>query len=241
MTLSGILFWGFSLLGLFLVPASLGRRAWTLPAAFGALGLYLQAAPAVLHPAGNAWIALALSQGAILLLLLDLMARGRVARELEPVSLRELLAFALVHLTFLRHLVSAAQGDLPLLFAFEGAFSALLLSAGALLLWALYRPGRPWYRALVLVWNTWGLLAVVEFGLRVQRAAPDFPFAAWARPSREMHAYFTGWPGGLDAFFWIPLAASIHLAIFYKLFHGGRRDVPAPGAFPSSSPSATIS
>jgi hypothetical protein len=237
-TLSDLLFCGFSLLGLFLVPASLGRRAWTLPAAFGALGLYLYVAPASLHPGGNPWIALALSQGPGILLLFDLMARGRVAREIDPVPLRELLAFSLVHLTFLRHMVSAARGDLPLLFAFEAAFSGVLLSAGALLLWALHprrdRPLRAWYRALVMVWNTWGLLGVLEFGFRVQRAAPDFPFAAWARPSRELHAYFTGWPGALDAFFWVPLAASIHLAIFYRLFKRTSGALHAPASVSST-------
>ena len=235
MNLPDLLFCAFSLLGLCLVPAALGRNAWGVLLAFAALGLLLLIAPAPLHPARNVWVALALSQGPWLLLALDLMARGRIALAVDPVPLRPWLAFSLVHLLALRHLLSAAHGDIPPLFAFEAAFAGFLISLGALALWLVNRPGSGWYRGLALFWNTWALIHAVELGLRIQRTAPDFPLASWAEPSRELYGYFTGWPGALDAFFWIPLSAAIHLVIFYKIFQGSRAGEAAPETSPVHS------
>src|SRR5690606_32887602 len=101
-----------SFLALLLVPAALGRAVWLFPAWFAGVGLVALFAPGVLHPAGNPWVWLLMTQGPWLLLVPDLLARGLAARALDAVSLRALLAVSLLHLIGARHVFSALHGAL---------------------------------------------------------------------------------------------------------------------------------
>jgi hypothetical protein len=217
----------FSLLGLFLVPAALGRAVWGIAAAFAALGLFLLYAPSAFHPHFNPWTALLLSQAPWILLVLDLLGRGKISLLLGPVPVRALLAFSFFRFMGLRYVLSAVTGALPAEFAVGAAAGEFFAALGALILWATYRPLTSlWYRGALVFWNTYALLTSLGLNFRVLRADPrlDFPGAL---PSRELHAYFTGWPNALDAFFWIPLAIGVHAAIFYKIFQEGR-SAPLP-------------
>jgi hypothetical protein len=199
----------------------LGRAVWIFPAAFAALGIFLLASPATLHPAHNVWTWLFLSQAPWLLLVPDLLARGRVARALDGVPLRALLAWSLLHLIGVRHVFSALHGSLSPEVALGIAAGELITVAGALFLWLAYRPQKTLFRIAALFWNTHALFTSLEVSTRLARAHAGF--SVWSAPSPEIHLYFATWPGSLEAIFWIPLAIGIHVAVFYRLL-GDRQD-----------------
>jgi hypothetical protein len=217
----------FSLLGLFLVPAVLGRAVWAIPAGLAGVSLFILFAPANLHPHNNPWVHLLLSQGPWMLLVLDLVCRGNISRLLGPVSLRAWLAFALFRFMGLRFIVAAITGDLNPTFAVEAATGEFFAALGALILWVFSRPQSRWYRGLLIFWNTYALIVSLTLNFRILRADGNLPFTT-GYASREVHAYFATWPNALDAYFWIPLSIGIHAAIFYTLVRNTRAETPAP-------------
>jgi hypothetical protein len=223
---------GWSLLGLWLVPATLGRAAWIFPAWFAIAGVFVIAAPDGMHPGEHFLVWLVGSQAPWVLLIPDLLARGRAARLLEAVPLRALLAWSLVHFMGVRHLLGALQGDLPAGFALETAAGETLSGLGALLLWLVYRPEKRWFRFLALFWNAHALVTSLALSARLLRTHTGLP--VWGAPSLEIHGYFASWPGSMETFFWIPLAIGLHLAIFYKLLYN--RDSMSPARFPGETP-----
>jgi hypothetical protein len=224
-TTADLLLFAFSLLGLFLAPAALGRAVWALPAALAGAALFILFAPAPLHPFFNPWVHVLLSQGPWMLLVLDLAFQGRISRLLGPVPVRALLAFSLFRFMGLRFIFSAITGEMAPDFAVEAAIGEFFAAFGALGLWAAYPKGRPpgrWYRGLLVFWNTYAMVTSVALSYRVLRADPGLPLGL-ARPSREVHAYFSTWPHALDAYVWIPLAIGIHAAIFFALAREAKR------------------
>jgi hypothetical protein len=220
-----LLLFAFSLLGLFLVPAALGRSVWVVPGAFAAVALFVLFAPPGLHPQTNPWIYLLLLQGPWVLLAVDLLARGAIARKLDAVPVRALLAFALFRFMGLRYVLSALTGDLDGSFALEAAAGEFFAALGALILWATWPTHRPpgrWYRGILVFWNTYALMTSLGLNFRILHSNPGLPWGA--NPSRELHTYFVTWPNALDAFFWIPLAIGVHGAVFYRLFREGRKN-----------------
>lgn len=208
-----------SFLALLLVPAALGRTVWLFPAWFAGIGLLTLFAPEALHPAANPWVWLVLAQGPWLLLLPDLVARGLAARALDAVPLRALLALSLMHFIGTRHVLSALHGALTPETGLEIAVGETLTALGAAALWALCHPGRSsrlWFRLLALFWNANALAGTLALSVRLVRAHPDSP-AAWQIPEPGLHILFAGWPGALEALFWMPLALMVHAAVFYKL------------------------
>jgi hypothetical protein len=228
-TIVELILFGFTLLGLVWAPAGLGRFVWVFPAGLGALALFLWFAPANVHPAWNPWVHLVLSQIPWLLFVLDLVFNGRISRELGSVSIRALLAFSLFRFMGARFVFSAITGDLMPEFAIEAASGEVLAALGALILWAFYRPKSKWYRGILIFWNTYALMMALGLNFRILRADPGLPLSM-GHASREVHQYFTSWPNGLDAFFWIPVAIAIHAWIFWALFKTTRPDpdVQAP-------------
>src|SRR5688572_817410 len=118
--LSDLWLYAFSVLGLWLVPAvALHGSGAGLPrlvlTAFGAVGLYLIAAPELtfaLQPERTVAVWFVFSQVPWLLLLPDLFAKGRVARILDDIPLRALIGWSVFHFIGVRHILSVLQGDL---------------------------------------------------------------------------------------------------------------------------------
>jgi hypothetical protein len=216
-------FFLFSLLGMFLVPAAAGRAAWMFPAGFAGLAAFLLLTPPALHPFLNPWVFTLLAMGMWVPFTVDLLARGRVARVLDAVPLRALVALALFRFMGLRHAQAALSGDLPPDIALATATGELFTATGALFLWAIWRPAGAWHRVLLVLWNTWGLLTALALAFRIFRSAPGLSFLPLAEPSFAVHGYFTQWPGALEAFFWIPLAICLHLAVFYRIHRQAAR------------------
>lgn len=208
----------FSVVGLLLVPAALGRLAGGVVAGFGVVGLVLIAEPELppaLQPSQSSAIWFLMTLVPFLLLIPDLFARGRAARVLDALPTRALIAWSLVHAVGVRHILSALQGDLPPLYALGLAAGEFFTVLGALFLWFFFRPEARWFRILALFWNAQALLATLELAVGLQRAHPAMPFLF--EPSPEVFAYFAAWPGNLEALFWVPLMLCLHAALFYKL------------------------
>lgn len=205
-------------LGLWLVPAALGRAAGVVPGAIAILGLFLIAEPemtSLLQPSRSvaAWFLLSLMP--FLLLLPDLFARGRAARVIDTIPLRALLAWALVHVMGMRHVLSALVGELEPGFALATASAAFFSALGAAILWLWYRPASRWFRVIALFWNIHALISTAELAVHLLLAHPGMPVLN--RPDPGTFAHFSSWPGSLEALFWIPLLLCLHSAIFYKL------------------------
>lgn len=220
-----------SALGLWLVPASLGRFTWVVPAAFAALGVYLIAEPElppVLQPSRSPAIWFLLTLAPLLLLLPDLFARGRAARLIDGIPLRHLLAWSLVHIMGVRHVLSALQGDLGAGLALGIVSGEFFSALGAAALWVWYRPESRVFRFAALFWNVHALVTTLEFALRLMAAHPGMPF--FASPSPELFSLFSSWPGSLEALFWVPLLLCLHAALFYKIL--SPRPTVSSGGFP---------
>lgn len=219
-------------LGLWLVPAALGRYAGGCVAVFAVFGIFLLAGPELpplLHPARSAAAWFLIAFGPLLALAPDLMARGRIARVIDEVPLRALIAWSLVHVMGLRHVFSALRGDLGAEFALWIASSEFFSALGALFLWVLYRPESRWFRFAALFWNAHALFVTLEFSARLLTAHPGMPF--FARPAPDLFAFFSAWPGALEALFWTPFLLCLHAALFYKLLRP-RPPVAAGGFTP---------
>lgn len=205
-------------LGLLLVPAALGRFAGVVPAAFVGLGLFLIAQPElppVLQPSRSVVIWFLAGVLPFLLLVPDLFARGRAARLIDTIPLRALLAWALVHVMGLRHVLSAMVGELEPGFALATASGEFFSAVGAAVLWLWHRPGSRWFRVAALFWNIHALITTLELAVHLVLAHPGMPVLN--RPDPGTFAYFSRWPGALEALFWTPLLLCLHSAIFYKL------------------------
>lgn len=207
-----------SALGLWLVPAALGRFAGAVLAAFVGLGLFVIAQPElppVLQPSRSVVIWFVAGVVPFLLLVPDLFARGRAARVLDTIPLRSLLAWSLVHVMALRHVLSALVGQLEPGFALATASAGFFAAVGAAVLWLWHRPASRWFRVAALFWNLHALITTLELTVHLLLAHPGMPVLN--RPDPGTFAYFSSWPGALEALFWTPLLLCLHSAIFYKL------------------------
>lgn len=218
LAVSDVWLFAASAAGLLLVPAACGRLAGAVPAAFAGLGVFLIAQPElplVLQPSRSVVIWFLMGFGPLLLLVPDLFARGRAARLIDAIPLRALLAWALVHVMGVRHILSALVGELEPGFALGVASGEFFSALGAGLLAVWHRPDSRWFRFAALFWNIHALVSSLEFSARLLAAHPGMP--VFGRPDPGSFAYFSAWPGALEALFWTPLLLCLHAALFYKL------------------------
>jgi|GEM_PF-3873604 len=208
----------FSVVGLLLVPAALGRLAGGVVAGFAVMGFLLIAEPELppaLQPSRSSAIWFLMTLVPALLLLPDLFARGRAARVLDGIPTRALIVWGVAHAVGVRHVLSALQGDLSPVYALGLASGEFFSALGAVALWVFYRPQARWFRVLALFWNAHALLGTAEFAWTLQTAHPAMPFLFRSAP--ETFGYFAAWPGNLEALFWTPLLLCLHAGLFYKL------------------------
>jgi hypothetical protein len=224
----------FTATGLLLLPAALGRWANGVLAAFTVLGLILIAAselPVPLQPSRSVAIWFLVTQVSWLLLIPDLFARGRIAKVIDEIPLRPLLALGCIHFLGVRHLFSAMQGELSAGLALWITSGEFFSALGAVVLWTFFRPHSRWFLFAVLFWNAHALFTTLEFSTKLFLAHPGIPILP--HPNPELFGYFSTWPGSLEALFWTPFYVCLHLALFYKLLTN-RRGTPAeyPGTAP---------
>lgn len=232
LTPADLMLFAVSALGLWLARGALSRLAGGLVAAFAVLGLFLIAEPELpvaLQPSRSAAVWFLVTLVPFLLLIPDVLARGRVARLLDLMPLRALIAWGLVHAVGVRHILSALQGELSPDIALGIASGEFFSALGAAFLWIFYRPDARWFRIAAVFWNVHALLTTLEFAVSLQGAHPAMPFLS--RPAPELFGYFAAWPGNLEALFWTPLLLCLHTALFYKLL-SPRSAAPAEGPNP---------
>lgn len=206
--------YGFSLLGLCLIPSMLGKWVWFFPGWFACLGVFLLLIPETVHPRNNFVIYLALSQGPWVVFALDL-ARGRLRPLLATISMRSLLAWSTFRFLSFHYIVMFESGTLPTMLAVPNATGELLTAIIGLGLWTFYLPDKGWYRLLLLFWNAYGLTSALGAVIRRILANPESPWRIFpADGFRTLMSLPQAWEG----FFWSPISIAIHLVVFYKMY-----------------------
>jgi hypothetical protein len=206
----------FSLLGFALFPAHLGRKVWALVAWFVAVNV----AVTLGHwwePLDwqRPWLFAALGQLPWILFVLDLLFRDRLSGPVAAIPMNELLLWHAARLMGVHFIVGIYGGYAPQGFSLEAGFSEIITALGALLLWLIYSPDRGWFRTLLIFWNTYGLTSALVTDYRIFLSNPNLGFA---RYSREIFQYMTGYPQSWMYCFWLPIAIGMHAAIFYKMY-----------------------
>jgi hypothetical protein len=205
----------FSLAGFASLPAHLGRLLWLLVAWFAALNVLFLAGAAAGFGWERPWLFAALGQAPWILLVLDLLFRGRLSGPVAAVPMREILLWNVTRVMGIHYILAVYGGYAPQEFAVEAGFSEIITGLSALVLWAFHRPDSGWYRTLLIFWNTYGLTSAVVTAWRTLLSNPQMPFS---RYSREIFQYMTDYPQSWVYCFWLPLAISMHAAVFYKMY-----------------------
>lgn len=215
--LSDLALYVSSVIGFALMPAHLGRRVWLLLAWF----LLVNVAFLVGIPYTPNWqrpyLFTVVGQLPWILIVTDLFFRGRIARALLDIPMRELVLWQCVRLMGVHFVLAIYGGHAPQEFALQLGFSEIITGLGAFALWAAYKPERGWYRTLLIFWNTYGLTSVLAAEYRTFFANP---YLSFARYSREIFQYMVSYPQSWLYCFWFPLAIGMHAAVFYKMYLG---------------------
>lgn len=206
----------FGLLGFVWLPSNLGKWLWFLVAYFIVINAGFLLQNHDYAPSENLWTYLLLSQGPWLVVLADLVFKGRLARLVQTMPYRQLLLFEATRLMGLHFLMSARDGEVPIEFAAEACLGETLSAVCALILFLAAKKSGGGFRMGLLVWNTYGLASLVSLELKLFHANP---FMSPARYSREIFQYMTDYPQAWLTFFWMPLAMAGHLAVYYKMIH----------------------
>jgi hypothetical protein len=197
------------------MPAHFGRKVWLLLGWFLFLNFaFLLDLWDFLNWEGPA-LFIALGQLPWILFLLDLAFKGRLARKVLAVPMRELLLWQITRLMGLHFVLAIYGGYAPEEFALQVGFSEMVTGLGALALYFTYKPERGWYRTLLLFWNTYGLTSVASAEVKIFLSNPHLPFAHF---SREIFQYMTSYPQNWSYCFWFPIAIGMHAAVFYKMY-----------------------
>jgi hypothetical protein len=210
-----LVLYGFSILGFAFLPGRLGRWVWGLLAWFLVVNVLFLMNLWDAFEWHRPWLFAALGQLPWLLVILDLGFRGRLSIIAAAVPMRDFLLWHTTRIMGVHFILAIYGGYAPEEFGLEVGFSEALTGLGALALFFLYRPGRPWFRTLLIFWNTYGLTSAVAAQYRILFSNPELPFA---RYSREIFHYAGAYPQNWAYCFWFPLAISLHAALFYKMY-----------------------
>ena len=207
--------YGSSLLAFVFMPAHFGRKVWWLVAWF----LFLNLAFLL-----NLWgfldwerpgLFIAIGQLPWVLIVADLIFKGRLSPKIAAVPMKELLLWQTTRLMGVHFLLAIYGGYAPPEFGAAVGFSEVVTGVGAIFLYANYRPENGMYRTMLIFWNTYGLTSMLSTEYRIFRSNPHLPFANY---SSEIFQYVTTYPQNWGYCFWFPLAIGIHAAIFYKMY-----------------------
>ena len=205
----------FSILGFTFLPARMGKWLWGLLAWFLLLNVLFLMELWEFLDWERPYIFAALGLLPWMLVVIDLAFRGRLAAIAETIPMREFLLWQTTRIMGVHAVLAIYGGYAPEEFALEVGFSETVTGLGALALFFLYRPERPWFRTLLIFWNTYGLTSVMAAQYRILLSNPEPPFA---RFSREIFHYAAAYPQNWAYCFWFPLAISMHAALFYKMY-----------------------
>jgi hypothetical protein len=204
-----------SLLAFAFLPAHFGRKVWWLLAWFLFVNLaFLLDLWDSLNWEGPALFIL-LGQLPWILVVADLLFKGRLSPKVEAIPMRELLLWQTTRLMGVHFALAIYGGYAPDEFGLQVGFSEVLTGLGALALYVTYKPDSSWYRTCLIFWNTYGLTSIMSTEYRIFMSNPHLPFA---RYSGEIFSYVTSYPQNWGYCFWFPLAIGMHAAVYYKMY-----------------------
>lgn len=162
----------------------------------------------------------------IVILSIRVLRSPALFRGLQAIPLSLLVGVNVIRTFGVAFLILYGTGRLPAPFAPVAGWGDILVGLAALpVAWLVHRKGAGAH-ATVLIWNTLGLLDLVAaVGLGVA-SAPGPLHLLDTEPDADL---MTTLPWLLVPGFLVPLLASTHLAVFYRLAGAGRRRVPSPG------------
>jgi hypothetical protein len=205
----------FSILAFATLPAHFGRKVWLLVGWFLFINFaFLLDLWDFLNWQGPAYFIL-LGQAPWILFVLDLLFKGRLSAKVLAVPMREILLWQITRIMGLNFVLAIYGGYAPDEFALQVGFSEVVTGLGAMALWIWYRPEKGWYRALLIFWNTYGLVSVLSAELKIFLSNPHMPFVHF---SREIFQYLVSYPQNWIYCFWFPIAIGMHAAVFYKMY-----------------------
>jgi hypothetical protein len=210
-----LVIFGSSLLAFMFMPTHFGRKIWWFVGWFLFLNFaFLLELWDFLNWQGPA-LFLALGQLPWILLIADLVFKGRLSPKVQAIPMRELLLWQTTRIMGIHFLLSIYGGFAPDIFAAPVGLSEMLTGLGAIALYVKYKPESSWYRTLLIFWNTYGLTSVLSAEYRIFLSNPHFPFQ---RNSSAIFEYMVSYPQSWVYCFWFPLAIGIHAAIYFKLY-----------------------
>ncbi len=205
-----------SVLAFTFLPAHLGRKIWWFVGWFLFLNLsFLLDLWNFLDWRGP-FLFIAIGQAPWVLIMLDLVFKGKLSPKIAAIPMRELLLWQVTRLMGLHFALAIYGGYAPEEFSLQVGFSEVITGLGALALYLGFRPNKGWYRTLLVFWNTYGLTSMLTAEFRTVLANPNIPKAHF---SREIFQYMTAYPQNWCYAFWFPIAIGIHCAIYFKMYH----------------------
>ena len=210
-----LVIYGSSLLSFAFIPPHFGRKIWWLLGWFLFLNLVFLLELWDFVSWESPAIFIALGQLPWMLLLADLLFKGRLAPKVAAIPMRELILWQTTRLMGLHFLLAIYGGYAPDDFAAPVGLSEIITGLGAIALYVKYRPESGLYRTFLIFWNTYGLTSVMSGEYRIFLSNPHIPFS---RYSSEIFKYVTSYPQNWGYCFWFPLAIGMHLAVYYKLY-----------------------
>lgn len=217
--LSSFFLYGFSLLGLCLVPSFLGKKAWAMLGAFAFVLFFFLFAPPGLSARNQVLVFLAFAQLPWILVLLDLVFQGRLRNLLLAVPLRQLLAWQSFRLMFWAFIPAGLSLQMPREFVFAGLLSETLSALLGLLLLLgpapEAGPSPAWYRFLLVFWNGYGLVSALWTSVKIAFSHRQLGLFG---QSAEISDALLQFPQIAYACFWLPLLVSIHWVCFFRLY-----------------------
>jgi hypothetical protein len=220
----------FSLLGFVWLPVGLQRWLWFLVIYFVGLNGFFLLQDHPFMPSENLAVFLLLSHGPWIAVLADLVMRGKLAKIFEDMPYRQLLLFEATRFMGLHYIGSGRDGDAPLEFAAEACLGECLSALCALILFVAAKNPGAGFRMGLLVWNTYGMAALISLQFKLFYSNP---FISSPRYSREIFQYMTDYPQAWLTFFWMPLTFAGHLIIFYKILRERLAAFRPPQDFPT--------
>jgi len=210
-----LVIYGSSLFCFAFMPAHFGRKIWWLIAWFLFMNLaFLLGLWDFLHWERPA-LFIAFGQLPWILVVADLLFKGRLSPKVAAIPMRELLLWQTTRLMGVHFLLAIYGGYAPDDFAAPVGLSEVLTGLGAAALYIRYKPESGLYRTMLIFWNTYGLTSMLSTEYRIFMSNPNLPFA---RNSSEIFQYMTSYPQNWCYCFWFPIAIGMHAAVYYKLY-----------------------
>lgn len=197
------------------IPASFGKKVWLVLAWFvGVNAVFLLDLGNVVEWR-NPMIFLTLGQAPWILVVLDLLFKGKLSSKVAAIPLRSIILWQTTRIMSVHFVFTIFGGLAPATFSAPVALSEIITGLGAVVLYFKFNAESSNYRMVLLFWNTYGLTSMLSAEYRIFFANPQLRFF---RGDADVITYLTSYPQAWCYCFWFPLAIGMHAALYYKLY-----------------------